>query len=389
MIKNFNYYQPTRVIFGVGRRKELGIWAKRFGKKVLVVVDPNIEKFLSQQYQEMINSLHSEGIETIVFDHVIPNPTLNSIQEGAEIAKREKVDFVIGIGGGSAIDTAKAIAVAATHEGTAWDYLYFKKEPTDKTLPIIGVPTTAGTGTQTSRVSVLTNTEEKCKSAIASDNIICKVAIVDPELTLTVPPAVTASTGFDVFTHCFESYINVNNQPYVDMLALEAIEIVIKYLKRAYDNPDDLEARTKMAWADTLAGCCLANVGTTIPHALGQAIGGHFPRVSHGQSLAVVYPAFLDYTVDWTIERFAKVARMFNPELEKASDKEAAHALKQEIVSFLKSINLYYTMEDFGIKKEDVKDLVRHAIEFPDNRVNPRVPDEKDLEELYLKSFRD
>lgn len=389
MVKNFNYYQPTRIIFGVGRRREISIWAKRYGKKVLVVVDPNVEKFLAQQFQEIIEKLHSDGIETVVFDHVIPNPTLDSIQEGAEIAKKEKVELVIGIGGGSTIDTAKAIAVAATHEGNAWNYLYFKKEPTEKTLPIIGVPTTSGTGTQTSRVAVLTNTEEKSKSAIVSDNIICKVAIVDPELTLTMPPAVTASTGFDVFTHCFESYININNQPYVDMLALEAIKIVIEYSKKVYSNPNDIEARTKMAWADTLGGCCLANVGTTIPHALGQAIGGHFPHVSHGQSLAVVYPSFLDYTVDYAIERFAKVARMFNPELEKASDKEAAYALKQEIISFLKSINLYYAMEDFGIKKEDIKDLVNHAIEFPDNRVNPRVPDEKDLEELYLKSFKD
>lgn len=389
MLKNFNYFQPTRIIFGVGRRREIGIWAKPYGKKVLVVVGPNVEKLLANQFQEMIENLHSEGIEIVIFDHVVSNPTLDSIQEGAEIAKKEKVEFVIGIGGGSTIDTAKAIAVSATHEGNAWDYLYFKKEPTEKTLPIIGVPTTAGTGTQTSRVAVLTNTEEKCKSAIVSDNIICKVAIIDPELTLTMPPEVTASTGFDVFTHCFESYINVNNQPYVDMLALEGIKVIIEYLKKAYENPNDIEARTKMAWADTLAGCCLANVGTTIPHALGQAIGGYFPHVTHGQSLAVVYPAFLDYTVDYAIERFAKVARMFNSELEKISDKEAAYALKQEVISLLKSINLYYTMEDFGIRKEDIKDLVKHAIKFPDNRVNPRVPTEKDLEELYLKSFKD
>lgn len=387
MMKAFAYFQPTRVIFGEKSREKIGIYTKRYGKNALIVVDPNVEKFLEKQFNQMINLLHNEGITTTIYDNVIPNPTLDSIQEGAEIAKDKAIDVVVGIGGGSAIDTAKAIAVAATHDGTAWDYLYFKKQPTEKTLPIIGVPTTSGTGTQTSRVSVFTNTSEKCKSAIASDNIICKVAIVDPELMLTVPPMVTASTGFDVFTHCFESYINVNNQPYVDMLAIEAISTVIKYLKKAVDNPSDIDARTKLAWADTLAGCCLANVGTTIPHALGQAIGGHFPHVSHGQSLAVVYPAFLDFTVEYAYERFAKVARMFNPELESVSNKEAAYALKNEIIAFLKSINFYYTMEDFGIKKEDVKDLVKHAIEFPDNKVNPRIPDEKDLEELYLKSF--
>lgn len=389
MIKNFNYYQPTRIIFGLGKRREIGIWAKRYGKKALIVIGPNVKKVLSKQFQEIIEKLHSEKIYTITFDHVVSNPTLDSIQEGAEIAKQEKIEFIIGIGGGSTIDTAKAIAVAATHEGTAWDYLFYKKEPSEKTLPIISIPTTAGTGTQTSRVAVLTNTLEKRKSAIVSDNIICKVAIIDPELTITVPPSITASTGFDVFTHCFESFINVNNQPYVDMLALEAIKIVIEYLKKAYNNPNDIEARTKMAWADTLAGCCLANVGTTIPHALGQAISGYFPHVTHGQSLAAVYPAFLDYTVDYAIERFAKIARMFNPMLEEISDKEAAYALKQEIISFLKSINLNYTLEDFGIRKEDVKYLVKHALEFPDNRANPRVPNEKDLEELYLKSFKE
>jgi alcohol dehydrogenase class IV len=214
---------------------------------------------------------------------------------------------------------------------------------------------------------------------------LCRAAIIDPELMLSLPPKVTAATGFDVFTHTFESYININAQPYVDLIALDAIERVATWLPRVMDNPRDLEAREQLAWADTLAGVCLANVGTTLPHAAGQPLSGHYPHVSHGESLALVYPAFADFTWSGAVEKFATVSRIFGG---RGSDEEAAGSFSANIAAFLERINLRCFMEDFGIKAADLGPVLKHAMAFPDHTVNPVKPTEEDMRNIYLKSFR-
>lgn len=385
----FDYLQPTNIHFGTGRISEIGEVMAEYGKKTLIVVDPVILDVHEEAFNTVVNSLKNAGVKFVVFDKVVSNPRLIDIHEGTEIAAQENIDSVLGFGGGSSMDTAKAIAVEVTHEGSAWDYLFFKKDPTEKTLPIVAITTTSGTGSQVTKVSVLTNTEENCKSAIVHPNIFPKACIVDPKLMLTIPKGITASTGFDVFTHAFESYLNINCSTYVELLALESITLMVNNLKLVLDAPKDPELRANMAWADTLAGMCIANAGTTIPHALGQPISGHFPKVSHGQSLAVVYPPFLDFTEKSAVDKFANVARIFNPDLDEVSDDEAAAALKDEVVAYLKDIDIYFTLEDFGITKDDIEPVLKHALEFPDSEVNPIVPKENDLRALYMQCFRD
>jgi len=387
-MKSFNYYQPTRLLFGAGRRAETGAAVREIADTVLFVVDPTLLKVAAARVAEVEESLAAAGVRYVRFSDVVPNPTLDSIQRGAELARKENVKAVVGMGGGSAIDTAKAIAVAATHPGTAWDYLYFKQKPTSATLPIVAISTTSGTGTQTSKVSVFTNTAENCKSAMWNDNLLCRVAIVDPELMVSVPPRVTASTGFDIFTHTFESYINTGASEAVDSIALDAIVRVIRSLPVAVANGGNLAAREDLAWADTLAGQCLANVGTTLPHAAGQPISGHFPKVSHGESLAVIYPAFAEFTWRGAVAKFAKVARLFNPALAAASDEAAAASFPLEIEKFLKLIGLYCRLDDFGITPDDLPPILKHAMEFPDSQGNPVVPSEEDMRNIYLRSFR-
>lgn len=387
-MKSFNYYQPTRLLFGAGRRSEAGAAVKELADSALFVVDPTLLKVAKDKVDQVLASLAAAGVRTVVFSDVVPNPTLDSIRRGAEIARKEGVKLTLGMGGGSAIDTAKAAAVAATHPGTAWDYLYFKEKPTSATLPIVAIPTTSGTGTQTSKVSVFTNVAENCKSAMWNDNLLCRVAIVDPELMLSVPPRVTASTGFDIFTHTFESYINTGASEAVDSIALDAIIRVIRSLPVAVTNGSNIAAREDLAWADTLAGQCLANVGTTLPHAAGQPISGHFPKVGHGESLAVIYPAFADFSWRGSVAKFAKVARLFNPGLVSASDEAAAASFSVEIERFLKLIGLYCRLDDFGITVNDIPPILAHAMEFPDSQGNPVVPTEADMRNIYLRSFR-
>jgi alcohol dehydrogenase class IV len=384
-MKSFTFYQPTRLHFGNGSRNATGDIVKEVADHVLFVIDPGVAAAIPNMVQDVRESLTRAGVKFVEFANVSPNPTLEAIQEGAARAREAGVNGCVGMGGGSAIDTAKAIAVAATHPGTAWDYLYYKTAPSSATLPIVAISTTSGTGTQTSKVSVFTNTAEKDKSAMWNDHLLCRSAIIDPELMMSLPQKVTAATGFDVFTHTFESYINDNAQPYVDLIALDAIERVVSYLPRVIDDPSDNEARAQLAWADTLAGVCLANVGTTLPHAAGQPLSGHYPQISHGESLAIIYPAFAEFTWPGAVEKFAVVSRIFGGG---GTDKEAARSFSDIVAAFLERIKLRRYMDDFGIETKDLGPVLKHAMAFPDHTANPVKPSEADMRDIYLKSYR-
>ena len=219
-MKEFTYYAPTEIIFGCGKATAIGEVVRRYGETALLVTDDS--KPMAAIAEKVMQLLQKSGISTVHFCGVKPNPTTDIVTEGARMAKNHGAQVVIGLGGGSSMDTAKAIAVEATHEGTAWDYNCHTQGPTEKTLPIIAIGTTAGTGSQVTQCSVITRTADKDKSAIWHRNIFPRVAIVDPELTATMPKSVTAQTGFDAFCHNFEAYLSVNMNLY-QFLASQAV----------------------------------------------------------------------------------------------------------------------------------------------------------------------
>jgi alcohol dehydrogenase class IV len=384
----FDYRQPTRLIFGANRIEEIGPAVKGLGQCAMLVITPAIPKFLPEKIQIIVDSLQSVGIRTIRFQQVKPNPTLDDIQAGATLARAEKVDFVIGMGGGSAMDTARAIAVAATHPGTAMDYLYFSAtQPTEATLPMMMIPTTSGTGSHMSCCAVLTDEARKFKSALWNrDRLFAQIAIVDPTLMLTLPLAATAATGFDVFTHLFESYINVNHNPIIDMVCLDGIRIVVKTLPALLDDLGNLELRSALAYADTLAGIAIANVGTTLPHAMGQPISGHCPHVSHGLSLAVIYPEFMRYTAPAAEERFATVGAIFDPALAGQSTAQAAAGCCRAVDRYLETAGLLVGLDDLNVPVAEMEAILDHCMEFPDVTVNPRVPTREQVAQLYAQA---
>ncbi len=385
-MKAFSYCQPTEIIFGRGRVMEIGQAAAKFGKNCLLVTVPEFEA-VAPLYKRVKESLKEAGLNVAHFDGVIPNPTTDVVTAGANMAKAAKADVIIGLGGGSSMDTAKAIAVEASHDGTAWDYLFFKKEPTKKTLPIIAVTTTSGTGSQTTPCAVMTKTDEQDKSAIWHPNIFAKVAIVDPELMLTLPPAITAMTGFDAFCHNFEAYIANGTNPYVEVLALEGIKLLARYLPEAVKDGRYLEARDALAWADTLGGLSIASAGVTLPHGLGMQISGHCPQVAHGQSLAVTYPEFTRYTYKFAEEKFAAVGRIFNPALKDASDADAALKCCEEIDGLLKEIGLWISFESLGVTREDIRKIAHDGQVLPDYKNNPRLATIEEMNELLEKCY--
>ena len=387
-MKAFNYFHPTEIRYGTGRLSEVGNAVAQYGKQCLLVTVPMEDVFV-RLFDRVRGYLAEAGVEVEHFAGVIPNPTTDSVTAGANMAKEFGADVVLGVGGGSSMDTAKAIAVEATHPGTAWDYLWFSDtQPTEKTLPIVAVSTTSGTGSQVTKVAVVTNPEEKNKSAIYNDNVFPKVGIVDPEPMLTVPPHVTASTGFDAFTHAFESYLHVNASPYTDMLALEAIRLVAECLPAAVEDGSNLEARKAMAWADSLGGLSIANAGTTLPHGIGQTIGGYYPHVMHGEALAVTYPEFMRFTYPYAIERFAALGRALNPDLANEPDEVAAEKSCEEVDKLLKKVGMWLSLEGLGVSEEDVVAIADHSQVLPDYKYNPRVASRDEIYEMLMNGYR-
>lgn len=385
-MKKFDYFAPTEILFGVGRVKEVGKVTAAFGKKAILVTTPEFPA-VAELYKAVKDSLKEAGVDVVHFDGVIPNPTTDVVTAGADMAKKFGANVVVGLGGGSSMDTAKAIAVEATHAGTAWDYNCHTDGPTDKTLPIIAISTTAGTGSQTTPCSVITKTSDKDKSAIWHRNIFPKVAIVDPEVTLSLPKSVTAHTGFDAFCHNFEAYLSVNTNPLVECMALDAIKIIAEYLPKVLENPSDIEARSQMAWADTLGGLTNSSAGVTLPHGLGMQIGGHCPHVTHGQALAVFYPAFTRFTYSAAEEKFAAVGRIFNPELNSVSVSEAAEKSCEAIDEFLKTIGMCMNFQDLKVTKEDIKEIADCGQVLGDYLNNPRVATIPEMYDLLMSCY--
>jgi alcohol dehydrogenase class IV len=385
-MKFFNYFAPTEIVFGCGRVNEVGSLALRFGKKALLVTVPEFPA-VAPLYKKVKDRLDEAGIETAHYDQVIPNPTTEVVSEGAKLARQFDARMVIGLGGGSSIDTAKAIAVEATHPGTSWDYLHYTAGPSEKTLPIIAIGTTAGTGSQTTPCAVITNAAKKDKSAIWHKNIFPRIAIVDPEVTVSMPKSITAQTGFDAFCHNFEAYLSVNTNPLVEALALDAIKIVAEYLPKVLADGSDIEARSKMAWADTVGGLTNASAGVTLPHGLGMQIGGHCPHVTHGQALAAQYPEFTRFTWESAIEKFAATGRIFNSVLNGENEQSAAEKSCGAIDDFLKKIDLWIDLKSLNVTKEDIREIADCGQVLGDYKNNPRVATIPEMYELLMRCY--
>jgi alcohol dehydrogenase len=386
-MREFNFYNPTRIRFGWGRVDEIGNVVKRNGKKcLLVTVKPS--STLKPLFEKVIKLCEEEGVEVIHFDGVIPNPTDQCVNLGSKLATDNEVDIILGVGGGSSIDTAKGIAVGATHKEDVWNYrLGQKRIESAKVLPIIAVPTTAGTGAEVTNMAVIENSEEHFKSALADWSLNPKISVVDPELTSTVPPHITASTGFDAFSHSFEPFINRDASDFIDLYALDSLKKIIKYLPIATKDRLNREAREALSFAATLGGLCISNIGTTLPHGIGMAIGGHIPDIIHGESLAMVYPEINRWTWKQAIEKYALVARLFNPKLEGEPDESAAEKCCDEINSFLKDIGLWMSLKDKFVPKDKLEDITRDALKLRNYTLHPKVASFEDVNNILKRSY--
>ncbi|PST87365.1 alcohol dehydrogenase [Photobacterium sp. NCIMB 13483] len=357
----FQYYQPTKLTFGAGEIQKIGQLVAQYGKRCLVVSEPIFDA-VKPAYDCIFALLVEQGIEVTHFDGVVPNPPTTVVELGRQIAVSANCDVVLAIGGGSSIDTAKIISAAIKAESLDWAYWFATydspfgdiQDLPAQVVPLIAVPTTSGTGSQVTQAAVITDIEQHAKLTLFHPEFFPCEALIDPELMLTLPPRMTAMTGFDAFSHAFESFTGTRPSPFVDAMALEAMKLVVENLPNVIDNGADLVGRCELAKADTLGGISLANGGAGAPHPLGEILGSSKTNLPHGLTLAVVYPAYVQLQWRKQPERFAQVAELFGAV---GSIEEKAQSLAALIVKFLERIGLESNLTQVGVNQEDVLKL--------------------------------
>lgn len=382
---SFEHYLPIRLVFGRGKVSQVGSLASQHGKKALIVTGRNSTK-KTGLLDKVIASLEAEKVAYSVFDKVPQNPLTTTVEEGAKIAKEEKCDVIIGLGGGSSMDCAKGIAFAALNPGDISEYIFGK--PGQGALPVIAITTTAGTGSEGDCFAVMTNPITKDKKSLKNPLIYPKASIVDPEVMTTLPPSIIASTGIDALCHAIEAYGSKKSNPFTEMMALTAIELISKNLPLVYDDSKNLDAWDGVALANTLGGMVIDSAGVTLPHALEHPASGLFDVV-HGQGLAALIIPVMEYTYKSAPEKYRKIAVLMGEDVEGLSLEEGAAKSISAMKKLLIRVNLTPTLKQLGVTEDKIDWMAENSLKIMNVAIenHPRVADIEDIKELYRRSL--
>ncbi|MCU5050232.1 iron-containing alcohol dehydrogenase [Bacillus cereus] len=381
------FRMPKSVLYGRNSLEKLGEQSKKLGKRAFIVTDTIMEKL--GYIEKCIQQLNKKGITVSTYNKVDAEPTNVHVLEALSLCKEEKCDFIIGIGGGSCIDAAKAVAVLYTNGGEVEDYVQKDIEIENNPLPLIAIPTTSGTGSEVTSVAVITNKKTDVKMMMKHPSFIPKVAIIDPVLTSSLPPEITAATGIDALCHAIEAYISKFSQPLTGVLALSAIESIMKYLRIAYEDGRNMEAREAMMIASLQAGIAFSNASVTLVHGMSRPVGALF-HVPHGISNAILLPTVLEFTKTSAVKRLAKIGRSLNKDLYSNSDEEVANYTLGEIKKLCYDLRIP-NLKEYGIDEIEFENAISKmaldAIESGSPANNPRVPSYDEIKELYRECF--
>jgi alcohol dehydrogenase len=365
-MKAFEFSVPTRVFFGPGELRRLQELGPTLGRKAMLLAAKQTMR-ATGILDRALAALRAGGVEVVVSDDVDPNPKDLDIDRQARAYLEHRCEFTVGLGGGSAMDSAKAVAfLAAQGGGTIRDYLaggpHATLQGTRPAFPIVCVTTTAGTGSETTPWWVITNTEHHEKPGTGNDSTMARYAIVDPELMVSVPREVTRSTGIDVLFHAMEAFIANVATPFSDLMAREAIRLVMENLGRVLTEGKDLEARAAMAWANTLAGIAIGEgkSSTVAIHSLGHSIGGQ-TDAPHGLTMCSVGPAYMAWSWDAAPARYAEVTRMLGQAAAGASDEQLARRSADALVAVLDRFGCRVRMRDLGVKEAMIEAMTDSA----------------------------
>lgn len=364
---SFRFFVKSNVTFGRGAVEALPEMIKRYDmKNLMVVYDSGVKA--AGIAGKVLEQVEKSGAAYTVFDGVIPNPTNEVVEEAAEIARKAGTDGFVAVGGGSSIDLAKAVNVLMTNPGTIGEYGGMNRVK-NACLPLIAIPTTAGTSSEITNVSALIDTEKVLKYVIIDNNIVPTDVIADPEFTKTVPAGVTAATGMDAITHAVESYISVEATPLTEYNSLQGLKILYENLPKAVSDGSDMDAREQMMLGCIITGFGFSNANLGLVHGIAHTLSAHF-GLAHGMANATVLPYVMEYNAQSCPEKMIDLAGAIGIELT-GNKEEDMYALSKELLALIKKLNIR-TLSEQGIKREDFDMLADEVLREPVLSFNPR-----------------
>ncbi len=384
-VKTHIAFSPNKVILGLGASAGIaGEVAYLRGSKVLVVSDPGV--IAAGLLKSIEGSLQEKGVSYVLYDKVEPEPASRIIDDGAAVFKKEGCDVIIGVGGGSSLDVAKGISILTANGGGILDYVGIDTVP-KKGAPMILLPTTAGTGSEVTRVLVMTDEAQNKKSVVFTPFALPDIAIVDPLLTVSMPPVVTADTGIDALVHAVETYVSMNATVFSDLWAEEAIRLIGRYLPLACAKGSNIQARYHLSLAATLAGLAFTSGGLGAVHALAYPLGTEY-HMTHGRTNAMMLPHVMNFNLPGNPKKYARIAELLGKDTAGLSALEAAPLAVEAVMDLEDAINVSWSLKDYGIDETDLPLLVAGAMQQARLFVpNPRDLNEADVRSIYLEAF--
>ncbi|ELC8456952.1 L-threonine dehydrogenase [Clostridium perfringens] len=366
---SYKFFMPAISLMGADCLKDAGDQVGELGfKKALIVTD----KVLGQIgiVKKVTDVLDNKNIEYAIYDETKPNPTVKNVNDGLALLKEKECDFVISLGGGSAHDCAKGIALLATNGGEIKDYEGVDKSKKPQ-LPMVGINTTAGTGSEMTLFAIITDEERHIKMALVDKHLTPIIAVNDPMLMLAMPKSLTAATGMDALTHAIEAYVSTSATPITDACSEKAIELISNYLVNAVENGEDVEARDMMAYAEYLAGMAFNNASLGYVHAMAHQLGG-FYNLPHGVCNAILLPHVQEYNKATSASRLAKIAKIMGGNIEGLTDEQGADLCIDMIKSLSQTIGIPEGLGVLGVKESDFETLATNALNDACSLTNPR-----------------
>ncbi|AKB51483.1 Alcohol dehydrogenase [Methanosarcina barkeri str. Wiesmoor] len=382
--RTYTYLNPKVALMGAGCVKEIGKHAKDLGATKALIVSGK-SKHGERLALDIYRILEDAGLEGTIFPGADPNPTDTSVMEGADIYRKEDCNIIIAVGGGSPMDCAKAIGIVVYNGGLINDYEGVGKV-TKGIPPLITVNTTAGTASEMTSFTIITDTKRHIKMAIVDPRITPDIAVNDPELMVSMPPALTAATGMDALTHAVEAYVSTMATPTTDAAAIKSIELISKYLREAVAHGEDVRTRDMMAHAEYLAGIAFNNASLGYVHSMAHQLGGLY-NLPHGVCNAILLPYVEAYNKKVVPERFADIARAMGEKVEGLSHEEAADRAIEAIRKLALDIGIPSGLKELGAKEEDLELLAEHAMQDVCRLTNPRELSKEDIIEIYRKAL--
>ncbi len=375
---------PTEIVQDVGCFAQLGTVAKRYGERALLVCGRHAMR-ASGALERAQTLLQQAGMTVCLYDRVSGEPVLALVEEARALARTEQCHVIVGLGGGSAMDVAKAVAGLLPLSGSVAEY-HAGRRLEGPGVPFIAVPTTAGTGAEVSNNAVLTDPVRGIKTSIRSDGWYARVALVDPELTLGVPPGVTAASGADALCQAIEAYVSIGAMPITDALCQEAIRLIGRSLRRAYAHGDDLAARSDMLYGSLMAGMSLTTARLGAVHGMAHPLGYRY-NIPHGVVCGLLLPYVMAYNADYAVGKYARVAELLGVDARGRNEREMAQHAAESVRELMREIGIPLHLRPFGVSQADWPAIVAESLASSSLRHNPRPFQEADVQAILEEAM--